>query len=126
MLWHFKFLKLRSLNKIILKIKMSQNVTSFPWKDFKIFPFGMSQHFIYGPFLWRSGHGLSRYVTGCHSLSRDKLWQRRCYKSANITVLLGNKISIKLFDNNLIIKITKNTINIFCLKTPNLFWGKIS
>jgi hypothetical protein len=45
---------------------MSQHITSFPWKDLKIFPFGMSQHFIYDPYL-------SRYVTGGHSLSRDKL-----------------------------------------------------
>jgi hypothetical protein len=37
---------------------MSQHVTSFPWKDFKIFPFGMSKHFIYDPYLSRSGDGL--------------------------------------------------------------------
>jgi hypothetical protein len=43
---------------------MSQHVTSFSWKDFKNFPFGMSQHFIYDPYLSRSGNGLSRYVTG--------------------------------------------------------------
>jgi hypothetical protein len=54
---------------------MSQHVTSFPWKDLKIFPFGMSQHFIYSPYLSRSGHGLSRYVTvvtACHGISCDK------------------------------------------------------
>jgi hypothetical protein len=43
---------------------MSQHVTSLPWKDLKIFSFGMSQHFIYDPYL-------SRYVTEGHSMSRD-------------------------------------------------------
>jgi hypothetical protein len=52
---------------------MSQHVTSFPWKDLKIFPLGMSQHFIYDPNLSRSGHGLSRYVTGGHRMSRVHL-----------------------------------------------------
>jgi hypothetical protein len=52
---------------------MSHYVTSFPWKDLKIFPFGMSQHFIYDPCLSRSGHGLSREVTGCHVTSKGKL-----------------------------------------------------
>jgi hypothetical protein len=42
---------------------------SFPWKDLKIFPFGMSQHFIYDSYLSRSGYGLSRYVTVCHGRS---------------------------------------------------------
>jgi hypothetical protein len=72
---------------------MSQHVTSFPRKDLKIFPFCMSQHFIYSLYLSRSGHGLSRFVTGCHSLSRDKLWQGGCYTSANITVI--RKLLIK-------------------------------
>ena len=52
---------------------MSQHVTGFPWKDLDIFPFGMSQHFIYNPFLSRSGHGLSQHVTGGHKMSRDIL-----------------------------------------------------
>jgi hypothetical protein len=51
---------------------MSQHVTNLPWKDLKNFPFGMSQHFIYGPYLSRSGHGLSRYITACHGISCDK------------------------------------------------------
>jgi hypothetical protein len=59
------------LRQCHLKIKMSQHVTSFPWKDLKIFPFGMSQHFIYDPYLSRSWHGLSRYVTGGCRMSRD-------------------------------------------------------
>jgi hypothetical protein len=44
---------------------MPQHVTSFPWKDLKIFSFGLSQHFIYGPYL-------SRVVTACHEISCDK------------------------------------------------------
>jgi hypothetical protein len=52
---------------------MSQHVTSFPWKDLKIFPFGMTQNFIYNPYLSRSGHGLSREVTGYHVKSKGKL-----------------------------------------------------
>jgi hypothetical protein len=69
MLWHFNFY-----------------VTAcheFPLENLKIFPFGFSYLFIYWSLL---GHGLSRYVTGCHSLSREFPWQRGCYKASNITV----------------------------------------
>jgi hypothetical protein len=41
-------------------------------KILKIFPFGMSQHFIYDPYLSWSGYGLSRVVTACHGISCDK------------------------------------------------------
>jgi hypothetical protein len=64
--------KIISLVILIIKIKMSQHVTSFPWKDLKIVPFGMSQNFIYDPYLSRSGHDLSRVVTACHGISCDK------------------------------------------------------
>jgi len=51
---------------------MSQHVTSSPWKDLKIFPLGMSQHFIYDPYLGIACHGMSRVVTACHGISCDK------------------------------------------------------
>jgi hypothetical protein len=62
----FQFLKLISLDKIILKIKMSQH------EILKIFPFGMSHHFIYDPYLGMACHGMSRVVTACHGISCDK------------------------------------------------------
>jgi hypothetical protein len=51
---------------------MSQHVMSFPWKDLKFFPIGMSQHFIYDPYLSMACHGISRVVTACHGISYDK------------------------------------------------------
>ena len=51
---------------------MSQHVTSFPWKDLKNFPLGMSQHFIYDPYMGMGCHGMSRVVTACHGISCDK------------------------------------------------------
>ncbi len=57
---------------LIFKIKISQHATSFPWKDLNIFPFGMTQHFIYDPFLGMACYGMLRVVTACHGISCDK------------------------------------------------------
>jgi hypothetical protein len=51
---------------------MSQHDTNFPWRDLKIFPLGMSQHFIYNPYLDMACHGMSRVVTACHGISCGK------------------------------------------------------
>jgi hypothetical protein len=51
---------------------MSQHVMNFPWRDLKIFPLGMSQHFIYDPYLGMTCPGMSRVVTVCHEISCDK------------------------------------------------------
>jgi hypothetical protein len=80
---------------------MPQHVTSFPWKDSKNFPFGMSQYFIVIPALSQSGHGLSRYVTGCHVKSKEKLGvaksQKQLYKKNYIIFWgLSNPLSFTI------------------------------
>jgi hypothetical protein len=57
---------------LILNIKMSQHVTSFPWRDLKIFPLDMSQQFIYDPYMGLACHGMSQVITACHRISCDK------------------------------------------------------
>ncbi len=51
---------------------MLQHVTSFPWRYLKIFPLGMSQHFIYDPNMGMGCHGMSPIVTACYGIRCDK------------------------------------------------------